>query len=298
MIKRRKRRTNKKSSRKCSTRRRGGRSANDAGIEALAGGARGERLREHYPQLHLFGNRNALEYFSDDSNGGDEGPGSLNNSIDTGDGLMVRAVIRNMSNRQRLRCKNIGSIPSNPEGSTDILSNIMDTMSDWHSVSRPSTIEKIKINADGSLIFEKKGKKPTENERPPADPRADILNAPLYAGNGTTIEEGNQSFNDSNSLRGGNANQGAGDGGRIAGNARDSDQFQAARGGNANNANRTNFVSESFSFRNQNRSQLQRRRPDAQQSLYDGEDDLPIRNEPVEERKLSLQLSFSNAEWF
>lgn len=255
----------------------------------MVGGARSERLREQYPRLHLFGNKNALEYFPDESGGEDEGSGSLNNSIDTGDGLMVRAVIRNMSNRQRLRCKNIGSIPTNPEGSTDILSNIMDTMTEWHSVSRPSTIEQIKINADGSLLFEKKGKKPTQDERPPVDPRADILNAPLHPQNGAAIDSGNQSFNDSNSLRGGSANQSAGDGGRMAGNARDSDQFQPARGGNSNNtSNRSNFVSESFSFRNQNRSQLQRRRPDEQQSLYEGEEDLPIRNETVTERKSIL----------
>lgn len=295
VIKRRKRRTRRKPSKKCASRNCG--SSNNPLIETTVGGARGERLRQHYPKLHLFGNKNALEYFSDDS-GGDEGMDSLNNSIDTGDGLMVRAAIRSISSRQRLRCKNIGSIPStavSSEGGTDILSNIMDTMTEWHSVSRPSTIERIKINADGSLIYEKKAKKLADSKKADGDPHADILNAPLYPGNGTTVDDGNRSLNDTNSFHGGNVNQNTSDNGHIADTSRNSEQFQSSRGGQSTNTpNRSNFVSESFSFRNQNRNQIQRpRRSEAQRSLYDGEDDMPIRSESLGERKL---LYFSRSE--
>lgn len=246
----------------------------------------------------MFGNKNALEYFSDDS-GGDEGIDSLNNSIDTGDGLMVRAAIRSISSRQRLRCKNIGSIPStavSSEGGTDILSNIMDTMTEWHSVSRPSTIERIKINADGSLVYEKKAKKQTDSKKVDGDPHTDILNAPLYPGNGTTVDDSNRSLNDSNSFHGGNENQNTSNNGHIADTSRNSEQFQSSRGGQSIiTPSRSNFVSESFSFRNQNRNQLQRpRRSEAQQSLYDGEDNLPIRSEPLSERKFLYFSSQKN----
>lgn len=291
VIKRRKRRTRRKVSRKCSSRGRGGQSNPE--IENAVDGVRGRQgLRTAYPKLHLFGNNNALEYFSDDSDV-DEGIASLNNSIEAGDGLMVRAAIRNITNRQRMRCKNIGNIPSTP-ASVDIMSNIMNTMSEWHSVSRPSTIEKIKINADGSLEFEKKAEKPPADNRTSADPNAHILNAPLYPGNGVSSENANPSFGESNSFQGNNGTQNTSDSNRIAESSRNAEQFSAARtGATSNTPNRGNFVSESFSFRNQTRNQRQRpslnrsndNRSEAQQSLYDGEEDLPIRSEPITQRK-------------
>lgn len=289
VIKRRARRTRRKVSRKCGSHRRAGQSGAEAG-GAVDGVPGGQGLRPAYPKLHLFGNTNALEYFSDDSDAGD-GIASLNNSIEAGDGLMVRAAIRSITNRQRLRCKNVGSIPATA-GSVDILSNIMDTMSEWHSVSRPSTIEKIKINADGSLEFEKKAaEKASADKRPSADPNAHILNAPLYPRNGVAAEGANPGVGAANSFQGNNGTPAAGDASRIGDSSRGSEQFQSGRtGATSNTPNRGNFVSESFSFRNQNRNQrqrpgLSRNQPEAAQSLYDGEEDLPIRSEAVGERK-------------
>lgn len=189
-------RSKKRTTAGCGRRRQGqNRSGSPVTADGVMSGSSKKGLRTKYPTLHIFGNKNALEYFSDESDN-DEGIDSLNHSMDAGDGLLVMSAARSNPHRNLMRRKNVainspaGTAESG--GGIDILSNIMDTMNRWHSMSQPSTIEKIRISADGTL----------ECDTPPARtpqtvelPNSDILNAPM---NPRNEGAGNRNFNNSN----------------------------------------------------------------------------------------------------
>lgn len=279
MIKRR--RKARKSYKKSCSKRRSGRNPSKAsdGVSITS-----EKIREQYPKLHLFGNKNALEYFSDEEEN-DEGIESLNNSFDAGDGLIVMARSQpSIGGRNLLRRKNIvvrAPAPSQP----DLLSNIMDSMNQWHSMSRPTTIEKIKINSDGSF-----GSMPrVETTLSPTNPHSDIQSAPMYPRNGAA-GNGNRNFNNSNGFRGGHSNRNSRNFSNFGGGNRNSGQFSFQpfqRGGNEGNQSGFggNFVQNTNPFQRQrgaNRNRLPLT-PDSNQiqpqGLYDGEDVGPLQNE-------------------
>lgn len=308
VIKKRRRKTKKsrkKSSAKCSRRNQGQDSQNI--INTIVGDSISKGLRKEYPKLHLFGDKNALDYFSGDS-GDDEGIGSLNNSFETGDGLLVMSRARSSNvHRNLIRRKQVGIHSTmgtgDSEGGIDILSNIMDTMNRWHSMSRPSTIEKIKINADGSLECEQESNKTSHNTEPP---NADILNAPM---NPRNDGGNNRSFNNSNGYRANNTNQNTGNysQNRFGGGGNDQTSFSSfQRAGNFNagaGAGITNnFQHDNSSPRNRVPFQRQRNnqrllrnqfqpRPPPQQGLYDGEDIPPIPDMPTQCKHFFLHFS-------
>lgn len=282
------RRKTKKSYKKSCSRRRSGRSVPET-FEGVSNAQ--DKIREQYPKLHLFGNRNALEYFSDEEENDEGIGGSLNNSFDAGDGLIVMARSQpSIGGRNLLRRKNIvvnAPAPSEP----DLLSNIMDSMNRWHSMTRPSAIEKIKINSDGSLQSTTQAETASSSDN---NPNSDIQSAPMYPRNGAA-GHGNRSFNNSNGFRGGNSNRNSGNFSNFSGGNRNSGQisfqrFQRGgddghrsgfgenferntnpfqrRGANNNRPNRNRFSLTPNS--NQNQSQ----------GLYDGEDiEEPLQNE-------------------
>lgn len=275
------RRKARKSHKKSCSRRRSGRNRPEAS-EGVSNAQ--NKVREQYPKLHLFGNKNALEYFSDEEEN-DEGIGSLNNSFNAGDGLIVMARSQPaIGGRNLFRRKNIvvrAPAPSEP----DLLSNIMDSMNRWHSMSRPTTIEKIKINSDGS--FENATHAGTNLSS--TSPSSDIQSAPMYPRNGAA-GNGNRSFNNSNGFRGGNSNRNSGNFSNFSGGYRDSGRFSFQpyqRGGD--DGNRSGFggylaqnINPFQRQRGANRNRLpltsdsNRNQP---QGLYDGEDVGPLRNE-------------------
>lgn len=275
------RRKARKSHKKSCSRRRSGRNLPEAS-EGVSNAS--DKIREQYPKLHIFGNKNALEYFSDEEEN-DEGIGSLNDSFDAGDGLIVMARSQpSIGGRNLIRRKNIvvrAPAPSEP----DLLSNIMDSMNRWHSMSRPTTIEKIKINSDGS--FESTAQ--AETTLNPTSPNSDIQSAPMYPRNGAT-GNGNRSFNNSNGFRGGNSNRNSGNFSNFGGGYRNSGQFSFQpfqRGGNDGNRSGFggNFTPNTNPFQRQrpaNRNRLPLT-PDSNrnqaQGLYDGEDVEPLHNE-------------------
>lgn len=290
----------KKSSVKCSRRNQNQESQN--AIEGIlsGGGAGSSRsskgIRKEYPRLHLFGDKNALDYFSGDSDN-DDGIGSLNNSIETSDGLLIMSAARhghrNLIGRKRV-AMNSTMQTGDSDGGVDILSNIMDTMNRWHSMSRPSTIEKIKIKADGSLECEPQPVR-TPNSGT-EQPNADILNAPMNSRNDGAS---NRNFNNSNGHRGNNASQNAGNysQNRLS-DRNEQTAFQPfQRAGNFNDGGiGNNFHQDNFSPRNRVpfqrprsnnntanrmlRNQFQAR--PQPQGLYDGEDIPPIPNMPTQ----------------
>lgn len=288
-------RSKKRTSAGCGRRRQAqNRSGSPVTVDGIMSGSSKEGLRTKYLTLHLFGNKNALEYFSDGSDN-DEGIDSLNNSMEAGDGLLVMSAARSNPHRNLMRRKNvaINSTVGTAEsgGGIDILSNIMDTMNRWHSMSKPSTIEKIRISADGTL----------ECETPPARtpqtvelPNSDILNAPTNPRN-----EGasNRNFNNSNGFRGNNTNQSAANySSNTYGGQNEPTSFQPfQRAGNLDDGGiGSNFQPDNFSPRN--RVPFQRQRNNANNSrlvrnqfqptqplgLYDGEDILPTPNVPTQ----------------
>lgn len=303
IIKKRRRKTKKlrkKSNIKC-TRRNRNKGSQNIVDGVLSGGRSRNGLREEYPKLHLFGDKNALEYFSDNSEN-DEGIGSLNNSIETGDGLLIMSTARpshrNLIARKRVAINSTMGTADSEGGGIDILSNIMDTMNRWHSISRPSTIDKIKIKADGSLECE-----PQPIQTPniaTEQPNSDILNAPMNPRNdgGTS----NRSFNNSNGYRGNNSSQSTGNysSQNRFGDRNEQTAFQPfQRAGNFNDGDiGNNFQQDNFSPRNRPfqrqrsnnnngnrmmRNQFQpRQQPQPQQGLYDGEDIPPIPNIPTQ----------------
>lgn len=317
VIRKRRRRTKKSTKRASCARRR--QTQNRSGSPILVDGVMSSNstkgLRKEYPTLHLFGDKNALDYFSDDSNN-DEGIDSLNNSIETGDGLLIMSTSRANNHRNLIRRKNV-AINSNVEhvessGGTDILSNIMDTMNRWHSMSRPSTIEKIRISADGTLECD--APQAATPQTTADQPNADILTAPM---NPRNDGGGNRNFNNSNGFRGNNANQNAGNyGNNRFGNRNEQSSFQQfQRAGNFNNGGdgggggggdfgNNNFQPINFSPRNRNPFQRQRNnnmnnmnnnrmirnqiQPVQPQGLYDGLDVSPIPNVPTQCKYLTF----------
>lgn len=299
VIRKRRRRTKKsrkKSGNKCSRRNRNATNLENAADGILCGSSK-KGLRQEYPKLHLFGNKNALEYFSGDSDN-DEGIDSLNNSMETGDGLLIMSSSRPRVHQNLIRRKNVAINSTintaDSEGGIDILSNIMDTMNRWHSISQPSTIEKIKINADGSL--ESNIKKPTSTPQSTEQPNADILNAPMNQRNDGT---GNRNFNNSNGFNGNNSNRNSGNFSQNQfGNRNDQTPFQQfQRGRNFNNSGHGNNIQpDNFSPRNRTPFQRQRNnnnrllrnqfqaqpQPQPQLGLYDGEDVPQITNMPTQ----------------
>lgn len=305
----RKRRRKTKKSRKVGCgRRRVGQNRSQSPIEVVSGGGVASKgLRKQYPTLHLFGNKNSLDYFSDESEN-DEGIGSLNNTIETGDGLLIMSSARSNAHRNLVRRKNV-AINSTIEaaetaGGIDILSNIMDTMSHWHTISRPSTIEKIRINSDGSLECDAKPPADRQSESAVQPNTPTVQNAPMNPRNDGT---GNRNFNNSNGFQGNNSNQNAGGtytnnrfGGRnepISFNL-----FQRAGGSGNNNSGgnfndggfNNSFPNETFSPRNRLpfqrqrnnlnniTSRLARNQMQSLPQLYDGEDILPTPSVPTQ----------------
>lgn len=291
----------KKSSVKCSRRNQNQESQN--AIEGILGGV-SKGIRKEYPRLHLFGDKNALDYFSGDSDN-DEGIGSLNNSIETGDGLLIMSTARpghrNLLGRKRVAI-NSTMQTGESEAGVDILSNIMDTMNRWHSMSRPSTIEKIKIKADGSLECEPQ---PVQTPNTGSEqPNADILNAPMNPRNDGSS---NRNFNNSNGYRGNNSSQNAGNysQNRLS-DRNEQTAFQPfQRAGNFNDGGiGNNFQQDNFSPRNRlpfqrqrsnnnnnNANRMLRNQFQARlqpQGLYDGEDIPPIPNMPTQCNYFSL----------
>lgn len=302
IIKKRRRKTKKsrkKSSVKCSRRNQNQDSQNI--VEGVLSGGRSRTgLREAYPKLRLFGDKNALEYFSDNSEN-DEGIDSLNNSIETGDGLLIMSTARpshrNLISRKRVAINSTMGTP-NSEGGIDILSNIMDTMNRWHSMSRPSTIEKIKIKEDGSLECAPQPIRTPDTAT--EQPNSDILNAPMNPRNDSNTS--NRSFNNSNGYRGNNSSQSTGNysSQNRFGDRNEQTAFQPFQqagsfndDGNANNFQQDNFSPRNRPFQRQRsnnnnsnrmlRNQFQpRQQPQPQQGLYDGEDIPPIPNLPTQ----------------
>lgn len=276
------RRKARKSHKKSCSRRRGGHNVPEA-FESVSNAS--NKIREQYPKLHLFGNKNALEYFSDEDEN-DDGIDTLNNSFDTGDGLIVMARSQpSIGGRNLLRRKNIvvrAPAPSEP----DLLSNIMDSMNRWHSISRPTTIDKIKINSDGSL----EGKAHVETTLSSSNPNSDIQSAPMYPRNGAA-GNGNRSFNNSNGFRGGNSNRNSGNFSNFSGGNRNSGQFAfqsfQRRGDDGHRSSfGENFAQHTNPFQRQRGSNRNRLplTPDPNQNqpqrgLYDGEDVGPLQNE-------------------
>lgn len=298
----RKRRRKTKKSRKRSTincaRRKQGQNETDSqnGLQTILGGRASKGLRKEYPKLRLFGDPNALEYFSGESDNDDEGIGSLNNSIETGDGMLIMSAARSSGHRNLLRRKNV-AINSTMEsaeqdgGGIDILSNIMDTMNRWHTMSRPSTIEKIKINADGSLQCNGQ-EAPARTPNTQVLPSEEIINAPMNARNDGM---GNRNFNNSNGYRGNNGNQNTGNysQNRFGGNRNEQTSFNSfQRGGNFNNNNfGNNFHANDqqryrgpFQRQRNNNNRFARNQVQVQpmQGLYDGEDITPLQNVPTQ----------------
>lgn len=297
IIKKRRRKTKKsrrKSSIKCVRRNQGQRSQNE--VDAiLSGNNSAKGLRKEYPKLHLFGDKNSLDYFSADSDN-DDGIDSLNNSIETGDGLLTMSTVRPNIHRNLIRRKHVainstmGTADS--EGGIDILSNIMDTMNRWHSMSQPSAIEKIKINADGSLNCEQNSNRTPHTIE---QPNADILNAPMNSRNDGF---NNRNFNNSNGYRANNTNQNTGNyysQNRFAGRNEQISFQPFPRAGNFNDDNvfANNYQPDNSSPRNRipfprqrgnNNNRLLRNQfqPQRQQGLYDGEDIPPIPNRPTQ----------------
>lgn len=216
------RRKVKRKAKKCTGRRTArGDSAAAAASDALEFGRSSRATRplgnDYPPKLHLFGDKNALEYFSDDSDEDED----LNSSIANRDGLLVmsssRAIGGGSGTRSLLRRKNMAAVTSTVTSAgvvstePDILSNIMDTMDRWHSMTRPAAIERIKINSDGSLsnvnVNDAPEQPSTSSSTSPATAEnTDILNAPMYPRNGPKTGGGGN-FNNSNGFRG---NAGAG----------------------------------------------------------------------------------------
>lgn len=302
---RKRRRKTKKSKRGGCARRKTiqNRSGSPTAIAGGGGGVASKGLRKEYPTLHLFGNKNALEYFSDASDN-DEGIDSLNNSIETGDGLLIMSTARSSGHRNLIRRKNV-AINSTIEaaetgGGIDILDNIMDTMNRWHTISRPSTIEKIRINADGSLECD--AKPPARRPETTVQPNADIQNAPMNPRNDGS--NGNRNFNNSNGFQGNNANQNAGNNRFDRRNEPISFNLFQRAGGSGNNSSGGNFNDGGFAhnFQNDNysprnripfqrqrnnlnniTSRLARNQMQSLPQLYDGEDILPaVPNVPTQ----------------
>lgn len=181
-------------------------------------------VEANYPKLHLFGNKNALEYFPDENSDGDDGLDMLHSSeIRSGSGgTLVMAAARYAigPNRNLLKRKGVNNvrvpsatITSGAVGTTDLLSNIMDTMDRWEFMTRPKNLEKIKFGSNGQLIMDNSGKKNTKPEEAGSEsgPKSsDIVNAPRGGtGNDRNINFRSNASDFQNSNTDGNGNNGS-----------------------------------------------------------------------------------------
>lgn len=170
-----------------------------------------------YPKLHLFGNKKALEYFSDDDESGNEFDEHSGHGLggDGGTSMLATALTRtriggNSSLRRRKRI--VSALDANPATaeSIDILSNIMDTMDRLNPVVRPNEL----IKKDDDL--KKKIGKPDDKQAPAQDTNnSDVLHAPMYPGgasgssggyNGNRFQSNDQSFRNTSRSSGGTSN--------------------------------------------------------------------------------------------
>lgn len=197
--------------------------SNNENDEPISGISRSQRSVEaNYPKLHLFGDKNALEYFPDDDSENDDGLDMLRGSeIRSGSGgtlVMSSARYAIGPNRNLLKRKGVGvripsaTVTSGATGTTttDLLSNIMDTMDKWQNMTKPKNLEKIKFGENGELILkddEKKDDKPNGNSSGSGPNNSDIVNAPRGgAGNNRNINfrSGGSDFQNSNNESTGN----------------------------------------------------------------------------------------------
>lgn len=158
-----------------------------------------------YPKLHLFGNKNALEYFSDDDESGHEFDEHSGHGLSGAGGtsLLASALTRtriggNSSLRRRKRI--VSALDANPAtpDSIDILSNIMDTMDRLNPLVRPN--ELIKKDDD---VKKKIGKDAEDTTN------SDVLHAPMYPGGGSSGGYNSNRFqNNDQSFRSGSRNSG------------------------------------------------------------------------------------------
>lgn len=197
VIRRRRKTKRKYGSRRgrCSGRRSGNRNEeNEASSTVITRRSLTRSIEANYPKLHVFGNKNALEYFPDDDseNGEDlDMFGSGPALSEGGAGTLVMAASRYAigGTRGLLKRKQMGAVRRAPiatvtsggANTSDLLSNIMDTMDRWHSMTKPSNVEKIKIDTNGKLSMEneRKDKTPPTRSTPVTVPNtSEILNAP------------------------------------------------------------------------------------------------------------------------
>lgn len=251
VIRRRRKTKRKAGSRRgrCSARRSNNQNSDAATSGVISRRALTRSIEANYPKLHLFGNKNALEYFpndeSDDENASDQFESNEHfGSAGGGGGPLVMSSARFSLgiNRGLLKRKQIGSIrmptstvTSGSAGSTDILSNIMDTMDRWHTMTTPNNVDKIKIGADGKLsIDQKQNDKPDKpSQSPPASTpnNSDILNAPR----GGVANDGNIQVQANNTTFQNNNGDGRGNGDssyNMGGNGINSGNVSSAAGSN------------------------------------------------------------------
>lgn len=197
VIKRRRKTKRKTASRRsrCSSRRTIGQNeGNDAATSMLTKRSLVRSIEANYPKLHLFGNKNDLEYFPDDESDNDHESGRFESNNDLGgargEALVMSSARFSMGvNRGLLKGKQMGSVRRRPTAtvtsdsmaSTDLLSNIMNSMDRWYSMSNGENIEKIKIGADGKLSID--GDSRDANKPPKSCPvstpsASDVVNAP------------------------------------------------------------------------------------------------------------------------
>lgn len=219
---RRRRKTKRKSGSRrgrCTSRRGtgAGNEADSAAAESVSRRSIIRSIEANYPKLHLFGDKNALEYFPDDESENDDAQPNLSSfggGIDSGGGrgeAMVMSSARfAIGHRGLLKGKQMGAVrrrrptataTSENMSSTDILSDILGTMDRWYSMSKADNIEKIKIGADGKLSMDEK--------KPPAMPNSSaVVNAPRNApANEDNVQVGSSSGSCVNNGNGGSSNE-------------------------------------------------------------------------------------------
>lgn len=216
------------------------------------------------PRLHLFGDPNALEYFSDEHDMSDENAGrGLGGGGDGGltfAATFARSRIAGPSvlHRQKRVLSALNAGASAGEGAdmqaTDVLSNILETMDRWHSMTKPDRLKKIRIDADGKLSVpgaEPKKATPTggvanNSSSSPNGGSSDggghsgagggrlpeVMNAPRYPrGGGRSGGGGGNGANQQRYQSSGNNGQGGGGGGGGGFRGNDSTGMNGGSGG-------------------------------------------------------------------
>lgn len=192
------------------------RAASNIGTECSAKSSVQKPIDGGYPKLHLFGNKNALEYFSDDDESVNEFDEHSGHGLSGAGGtsLLATALTRtriggNSSLRRRKRIVTaLDANPATPD-SIDILSNIMETMDRLNPVVRPNEV--IKKDEDLKKKIGKQGDKRPEAED---TTNSDVLHAPMYPTGGGGSSGGYNRFQNNNeqsfrnTSRGGNSSGG------------------------------------------------------------------------------------------